>query len=169
MVLYGYGEARGKTKRQINGEWFMMPYSLLSLISYPLTINHQPLTINPFPFPLAFFNISPSPFELIVVFIALLLLFGAKKLPQIARNLGRSMEEFRRAAKDVTDEIMHSGLNDNESKREQEPERILPGKNLEDKTVTRTTAEFSRRVDTAPAAAEHPPAPKDQDGDDARV
>lgn len=46
--------------------------------------------------------------ELLLIFVVLLLLFGAKNLPGIARTLGRTLEEFRRAARDVTDELMHS-------------------------------------------------------------
>jgi sec-independent protein translocase protein TatA len=55
-----------------------------------------------------FFGGTPSTPELMVVLLAALLLFGAKRLPEIARGLGKSMEEFRRAARDVTDEIMHA-------------------------------------------------------------
>ena len=55
-----------------------------------------------------FFGGAPSTPEMMFVLLAVLLLFGAKRLPEIARNLGRSMEEFRRAARDVTDEIMNA-------------------------------------------------------------
>ena len=43
--------------------------------------------------------------ELLVVFLAVLVLFGSKRLPGLARSLGRALEEFRRAARDVSDEI----------------------------------------------------------------
>ena len=48
---------------------------------------------------------SPGGGELLVVFLAVLVLFGSKRLPGLARSLGRALEEFRRAARDVTDEI----------------------------------------------------------------
>lgn len=35
--------------------------------------------------------------ELIVILIIVLLLFGAKKLPELARSLGASMKEFSKA------------------------------------------------------------------------
>ncbi len=38
--------------------------------------------------------------ELIVILVILLLLFGAKKLPELARGLGKSAKEFRSAIKD---------------------------------------------------------------------
>lgn len=55
-----------------------------------------------------FFGGTPSTPEMLFILLAILLLFGAKRLPEIARSLGRSMEEFRRAARDVTNEIMNA-------------------------------------------------------------
>jgi sec-independent protein translocase protein TatA len=43
--------------------------------------------------------------ELVVIFLIILLLFGAAKLPEIARALGRSIKEFKKGAKEVKDEI----------------------------------------------------------------
>jgi len=44
--------------------------------------------------------------ELVLIFVVVLLLFGSKNLPKIARGLGRALEEFRRAAREVSSEIM---------------------------------------------------------------
>lgn len=46
--------------------------------------------------------------ELILILLVALLLFGAKNLPKIARNLGKSLEEFRRAAHEVKREILQA-------------------------------------------------------------
>lgn len=46
--------------------------------------------------------------ELLLIFFVFLLLFGAKKLPEIARNFGKAMEQFRRAADDVKREFMEA-------------------------------------------------------------
>ena len=43
--------------------------------------------------------------ELIWIFAILFLLFGAAKLPALARSLGKSMREFKKASKEITDEI----------------------------------------------------------------
>lgn len=42
-----------------------------------------------------------GPTELIVVFAALMLLFGAAKIPELARSLGASMGEFKKAQKEA--------------------------------------------------------------------
>lgn len=43
--------------------------------------------------------------ELIVILVIVLLLFGASKLPEIARALGKSITEFKKASKEVQSEI----------------------------------------------------------------
>lgn len=43
--------------------------------------------------------------ELLVIFVIILLFFGAKRLPELARGLGKSMKEFKRATQDVQDDF----------------------------------------------------------------
>ncbi|MEN9284901.1 MAG: hypothetical protein RLZZ179_2394 [Verrucomicrobiota bacterium] len=43
--------------------------------------------------------------EMFLIFLAILLLFGAKKLPEFARGLGRSMGEFKKARQEFEHEI----------------------------------------------------------------
>jgi sec-independent protein translocase protein TatA len=50
-----------------------------------------------------FGNIGMS--ELLIIFVVVLLLFGPKKLPELARGLGRSIQEFKKAADDVKKEL----------------------------------------------------------------
>lgn len=40
--------------------------------------------------------------ELIVIFLVLLLLFGAKRLPEIARSLGKASNEFKKAKQEFS-------------------------------------------------------------------
>jgi sec-independent protein translocase protein TatA len=53
--------------------------------------------------------------EWIIVILAVLLLFGAKKIPELARGLGTGIKEFKKATKEVTDEIQ-STANDTPAK-----------------------------------------------------
>lgn len=46
-----------------------------------------------------------GPLELIVIFLVILLIFGAKRIPEIAQGLGKGITEFKKAARDITDEI----------------------------------------------------------------
>ena len=43
--------------------------------------------------------------EWVIVILAVLLLFGAKKIPELARGLGQGIKEFKKATREVTDEI----------------------------------------------------------------
>jgi sec-independent protein translocase protein TatA len=51
---------------------------------------------------------APSGGEILLVLLVILLLFGSKNLPGMARTLGKTLESFRRAAREVSDEIMHA-------------------------------------------------------------
>jgi sec-independent protein translocase protein TatA len=42
---------------------------------------------------------------MLIIFLIVLLLFGAKKLPQLARGIGKSMGEFKRARDEFEREI----------------------------------------------------------------
>ena len=41
--------------------------------------------------------------ELLVIFLIVFLLFGAKNLPEIAKGLGKSIREFKNALRDMND------------------------------------------------------------------
>jgi sec-independent protein translocase protein TatA len=43
--------------------------------------------------------------EMVMIFIVILLLFGAKKLPELARGVGKSMGEFKKARDEFEREI----------------------------------------------------------------
>ena len=58
-----------------------------------------------------FGNIGPS--ELILIFFIVLILFGAKRLPDIAKSLGRSITEFKRAVNSTVSEIKDTIDEDN--------------------------------------------------------
>ncbi len=43
--------------------------------------------------------------ELIIIMFIILLVFGAKKLPELAQGLGRGIKEFKKASTDIQDEL----------------------------------------------------------------
>ncbi len=43
--------------------------------------------------------------ELLVVFVIILLVFGPSQIPKMARGLGEAMREFRRAQREIGDEL----------------------------------------------------------------
>lgn len=46
--------------------------------------------------------------EIILIVLVILLLFGAKKIPELARGIGKGMSEFKKGLKDVEDEIKNT-------------------------------------------------------------
>lgn len=44
---------------------------------------------------------SLGPGELIIIFLIVLLLFGANQIPKVARGLGQGLREFKQAARDL--------------------------------------------------------------------
>tara|TARA_Y100001970_G_scaffold133010_1_gene164086 strand:- start:201 stop:386 length:186 start_codon:yes stop_codon:yes gene_type:complete len=43
--------------------------------------------------------------EIIIIFAVILILFGGKKLPEFARGLGKGLREFKKATKEIKNEI----------------------------------------------------------------
>ena len=43
--------------------------------------------------------------EIILIIVALILLFGVKKIPDLMRGLGTGLKEFKKAAKEVNEEL----------------------------------------------------------------
>ena len=46
--------------------------------------------------------------EIVIIGLVILVLFGSKKMPEMARGLGKGMREFRKAADDIKREISQS-------------------------------------------------------------
>lgn len=49
------------------------------------------------------FNIGPQ--ELFWLFLIVLLIFGAKRIPEIGRGIGRGIQEFKKGMRDVETEL----------------------------------------------------------------
>jgi sec-independent protein translocase protein TatA len=59
---------------------------------------------------LAFMNIGGQ--ELILLLLIILVLFGAKKLPELARGMGQAIKEFQKAKDEFADELHSAGKTD---------------------------------------------------------
>ena len=60
--------------------------------------------------------IMPGPTEWVVILLIALLLFGAKRLPELARGLGKSIREFKRATSEVEQDIREA-MKEEEAKK----------------------------------------------------
>ncbi len=47
--------------------------------------------------------------ELLIILFVFLILFGAKKIPDLAQGIGKGMREFKKALNDVEDDIKNAG------------------------------------------------------------
>lgn len=56
---------------------------------------------------------TPGPLEIILIFLVVLLIFGAKRIPEIARGIGKGIREFKDATNEISREF------DVEDKRQQ--------------------------------------------------
>jgi sec-independent protein translocase protein TatA len=50
--------------------------------------------------------------DLLIILLIVLVLFGAKKLPELARGLGQAIKEFQKAKDEFTDELHKAGQSD---------------------------------------------------------
>ena len=75
--------------------------------------------------------------DLIIILLIILVLFGAKKLPELARGLGQAIKEFQKAKDEFTDELHKAGQTDAPTK-------------------TNTPAATVPRTDAAPTSATRP-------------
>ena len=57
--------------------------------------------------PLAFMNVGGQ--ELILILLIILVLFGARKLPELARGMGQAIREFQKAKDEFSDELHSAG------------------------------------------------------------
>lgn len=75
--------------------------------------------------------------EIVLILAVVLILFGAKKLPELAKGLGTGIKEFKKATRDVSDEL-HSAMDDTSTPTTQ---KKLPGEGQAqaDPTVSQTS------------------------------
>ena len=65
---------------------------------------------------LAFFNLGP--WEILLILVVVLILFGAKRLPELAKGLGQGVNEFRDAVDSSKKEIINGLDSESNTKKE---------------------------------------------------
>jgi sec-independent protein translocase protein TatA len=99
--------------------------------------------------------------EMLVIFVLALMLFGGKRLPEVARGLGKSIREFRRAASGVEDEIRRAMDMDQSPKPRPPVRRTQPASTSED-PATGSPAPATPPADSSEAPSKPPPAAPEQ-------
>ncbi len=77
----------------------------------------------------AFFQNMGAPQILLILFLVLLL-FGAKRLPELARGVGKALREFKSATRDIEDDI-RTAFDDDEQKPAKKKEAPASDKNVD--------------------------------------
>ncbi|MCI0534823.1 MAG: twin-arginine translocase TatA/TatE family subunit [Verrucomicrobiales bacterium] len=63
--------------------------------------------------------------ELMLIFAVILVLFGAKKIPEFAKGIGQGMKEFKKASREVSDELQ-SAMDIDSAPPPRPPTRSIP-------------------------------------------
>ena len=51
---------------------------------------------------------SLGPWEIALIILGIIILFGGKKLPELARGLGLGLKEFKKAKQEIKDEVTNA-------------------------------------------------------------
>jgi sec-independent protein translocase protein TatA len=89
--------------------------------------------------------------EMVVILAVILMLFGARKLPELAKGLGQGIKEFKKATREVTDEVTNA-MDDTPPPAA----RRLPANN----PTTIETTPVQPQVQTAQTVPQAPASPK---------
>jgi len=73
--------------------------------------------------------------EILIIFVVILLIFGAKRIPEMAQGLGKGIREFRTAMRDVQEEI---DMNPPANPPTQQPPDQTVAQQPPDQTVTQS-------------------------------
>jgi len=86
---------------------------------------------------LAIFQNLGTP-EIILIFLVVLLLFGAKRLPELFRSFGKSIKEFKKATSEIEDEVRTAMDAEDEPPKKKSEQSAPP---IDEPTETRKDAD----------------------------
>ena len=46
-----------------------------------------------------------GPWEIVLIIMVIILIFGGKKIPELARGLGKGLHEFKKTTREIKDEV----------------------------------------------------------------
>jgi len=92
--------------------------------------------------------------DLIVILLIILVLFGAKKLPELARGMGQAVKEFQKAKDEFNDELHKAGKSDTQIAK--------PDVKPAESTVARTDNQSAASGTTTTPQAAAPVTPGDK-------
>lgn len=102
---------------------------------------------------------SFGPLEIILIFLVVLLIFGAKRIPEIARGIGKGIREFKDATGEISRELEAEGqdrhINQPKSPRQGQPQ----ARQSQQQPAAETVSEDEPAEESASA---EPDAPTDQ-------
>ncbi|MEM6821560.1 MAG: twin-arginine translocase TatA/TatE family subunit [Verrucomicrobiota bacterium] len=87
------------------------------------------------------FGLPQGP-EILIIFLVFLLLFGASRLPGLARALGKSLGEFRKAKQELDREIERAA-------EESESKESLPGTQAQGSTPSSSSSPSASKSENA--------------------
>jgi len=90
--------------------------------------------------------------DLIVILLIVLVLFGAKKLPELARGMGQAVKEFQKAKDEFNDELHKAGKSDTQIAK--------PDVKAAESTVARTDSQDASNAPAPQPSAAVPPGDK---------
>ena len=109
-------------------------------------------------FPSVAFLGSVGTGEWIVFFVVILIVVGPKRMPEVARKIGRMMEMFRRAADEFKDQLMTMDQESHASSSSPSPSSAAPSADADGvpKSETAAGAEPDPYADAYPNSADYP-------------
>jgi sec-independent protein translocase protein TatA len=86
-----------------------------------------------------------GPTELIIVMFIILILFGAKKLPELAQGLGKGIREFKRASSEIQDELNVNNIEAPKKSQTSKPADKADAKTEDDQSTSEKNADKEKK------------------------
>ncbi len=90
--------------------------------------------------------LDPGPELIILILVVLILLFGARKIPELARGLGRAMGEFRRGRLEIEREIAQESAAEATTRAKIDGSALLAAKQLGIDVEGESETDVKRRI-----------------------